>query len=218
MSLPLKVIKIDTQQEVLEPYILRIGGWTEERYFKEAPETGFVEFEDGEIIMHSPVNIKHQKIVHFLTFLLTGYVSKHDLGMVLNGPAVVRLRANLDYEPDIFFISKDQLEQLKGEYFLGAPALIIEVLSSVSRNHDLKTKAVNYRRYGVPEYWAIDPEYSILYQHTLPKALRGPYSIKTYKEGKLASKIIAGFWIEVSWLWQEPLPRELSCLEEILPP
>jgi hypothetical protein len=48
MGLPLKVVSSEGAESV-EPYLLRVGGWTEERYFAEAPETRLVEFEDGEI-------------------------------------------------------------------------------------------------------------------------------------------------------------------------
>jgi len=28
--------------------------------------------------------------------------------------------------------------------------------------------------------------------------------------------VLPGFWIEVAWLWQEPLPSTLACLRQIL--
>lgn len=215
MSLPLKVITVDGE-EMFEPYLLRAGDWTEERYFHEAPETRIVEFEDGEIIMHSPVNTRHQRVVRFLTFLLGGYVRSRSLGEVLNGPAVVRLRQNLDYEPDIFFIAHEQLDQLGDEYFSGAPALVIEVISRGSRNYDLKTKAANYREHSVKEYWAIDPDEKVIYRHLLPDHSHDPYLVSRHIVGRLESKVLSGFWLEVGWLWQEPLPAELTCLQQIL--
>ena len=62
--------------EVAHPYEVRLPGWTEDRYFAEAPEEGFHEFKDGELVVHSPVSIEHQEIVGFLTFLLEGVVSR----------------------------------------------------------------------------------------------------------------------------------------------
>jgi len=215
MGLPLKVIKPDGE-EPCEPYLLRAGGWTEDRYFKEAPETQIVEFEDEEIIMHSPASMRHQDITGFLIFLLRGYVRFQDMGRALNGPAVVRLRPGLDLEPDIFFIAKGQLDRLGDQYFSGAPALVIEVISTGSRNHDLKTKAAHYREHGVKEYWAIDAEQRTLYRHLLPDRPHDPYRVSKHTEGRLESRAIAGFWIEVGWFWQEPLPAELECLQQIL--
>ncbi len=215
MGLPLKVVKKNRKKE-LEPYLLFIGDWTEERYFDEAPETGFVEFADGEVIMHAPVTIRHQRLVGFLTFLLTGFVQKYNLGVVLNGPAGVRLRPDLDYEPDVFFIPADQLPQLEKTYFAGSPALIVEVISPATRNYDLQIKAANYRKDNVSEYWVVNPDKKILHLHTLPSNPLDTYHVEQHQDGRLESKILSGFWIDVAWLWQENLPSELSCLEQIL--
>lgn len=215
MSLPVKVI---TQggEELEESYLLRIGGWTEERYFEEALETRIVEFEDGELIMHSPASIRHQQLVRFLTFLLGGYVRSRHMGEVINGPAVVQLRPGLDYEPDIFFVTTGQLRHLGEVYFSGAPTLIIEVLSQGSRNHDLRIKASHYGEYGVQEYWAVDPQGETVYQHLLPAVSSTAYQVVRHTEGRLMSQAVAGFWIDVSWLWATLLPEELACLEQIL--
>lgn len=217
MAIALKVMTADGE-EMSQPYLVRIGGWTEERYFREAPETRFVEFEDGEVIVHSPASPRHQRLALFLSMLLQGFVRSRDLGEVLNGPAVVRLRPGLNYEPDIFFIRRDQLGGIGEEYFAGSPSLIVEVVSQGTRNHDLRTKASAYRGHGVPEYWVIDPERRILFQHLLPAEEQGPYRIHEHISGRLDSRAIPGFWLDVSWLWEDPLPNELACLSRILTP
>lgn len=215
MSWTVKVVTLDGE-EFCGPYLLRLVGWTEEQYFQEAPESQIVEFEDGDLIMPSPVNVRHQRLVGFLSFLLRGHVESHNLGEVLNGPGVVRLRPGLDYEPDIFVVAATQQGQVGEQYFSGAPALAVEVLSPSTRRRDLRTKAASYRVHNVPEYWAVDPERRTLYQHRLPEGQAEPYLIVPYTAGRLDSQSIAGFWLDVDWLWQEPLPRHLECLEQIL--
>ncbi|GIX46141.1 MAG: hypothetical protein KatS3mg131_0352 [Candidatus Tectimicrobiota bacterium] len=215
MALAIKVVT-DTGEELREPYLLRIGGWTEERYFAEAPETRLAEFEDGDLIVPSPANIRHQDLVRFLTFLLCGFLSARGLGKVFNGPAVVRLRPGLDYEPDIFVVLREHLHRLEAQYFSGAPDLVVEVISPGGRNYDLRTKAQHYRTHGVPEYWAVDPEACELYQHLLPADPAAPYACRVYASGRLASAVLPGFWLEVSWLWQEPLPAEKPLLDRLL--
>lgn len=215
MSMAVKLIGPESE-ETLQAFLLRIPGWTEERYFDEAPEMWFVEFEDGELIMHSPVNVREQETVGFLSLLLRGFVRRRQLGTVLNGPAVVRLRPGLNYEPDIFLVPTEQFDRLEKQRFSGIPLLVVEVISPRTRHHDLETKATNYRKHDVPEYWAIDPERTVLHQHVLPENPSAPYLVTIHTHGRIQSRAIPGFWIDVGWLWQEPLPDELSCLEQIL--
>jgi Uma2 family endonuclease len=203
-------------EEICHSYLPRIGGWTEERYFSEAPESQIVEFEDGDLIVSSPVSIRHQKLVRFLTFLLRGYVGSKRWGRVFNGPAVVRLRADLDYKPDIFVVLQEHLHQLEEQYFSGAPELIVEVMSPSGRNYDLRTKADNYYQHGVREYWAVDPAANLLYHHTLSPDRLTPYRVRQYTWGRLESPMLSGFWLEVSWLWAHPLPVEKPLLDRLL--
>jgi Uma2 family endonuclease len=42
------------------------------------------------------------------------------------------------------------------------------------------------------------------------------YHVRTLAAGRLDSAVVAGFWIDVAWLWQEPLPPALGCLRQIL--
>lgn len=215
MAITLKVM-LEDGTEMSQPYLVRMGGWTEDRYFQEAPETRFVEFEDGEVIVHSPVGTKHQELTLFLSILLQGFVRSRKLGKVLNGPAVVRLRPGLNYEPDIFFIPRDRLDRIAEEYFAGAPGLIVEVISRGTRNHDLKAKASAYREHGVPEYWVVDPERKVLFQHLRPSEPLGPYLVREHALGRLESQAIPKFWLDISWLWQDPVPDEIGCLSQIL--
>jgi Uma2 family endonuclease len=215
VTLTLKILMADGD-EISAPYLVRIGGWAEEQYFREASETRIVEFEDGEVIVHSPAGIRHQLLTAFLAMLLRGYVRSRRLGEILGGPAVVRLRPGLNYEPDIFFVPLDKLSAMEEEYFAGAPALIVEVISRGTRTHDLKTKASAYQEHGVREYWAVDPERQTLTRHLLPPQGPRAYRVSEHSQSRLESEAIRGFWLNVSWLWQDPLPEELRCLQQIL--
>lgn len=215
MSLALRVVDADGQ-EPPEPYLVRLGGWSEERYLAEAPEDRVVEFEEGEIIVPSPATARHQQLVRFLTFLLAGYARTRQRGEVLNGPAVVRLGPGLYYEPDIFFIRQDMLPYLEEKYFAGAPALVVEITSASTRNRDLKEKAAVYAQYGVEEYWVVETQAGALYQHVQTPGGTSGYRRQEYRQGKMLSQSLPGFWLDVSWLWQEPLPPELPCLQEIM--
>ncbi len=44
------------------------------------------------------------------------------------------------------------------EKIVGGPDLVVEVVSRGSRRMDTETKKADYERFGVREYWLIDPE------------------------------------------------------------
>jgi Uma2 family endonuclease len=215
MTLPLSVRDAEGQ-EYWGPYILYLSDWTEERYFAEAPEMWITEFVDGEMIVHSPASVRHQQVTAFLIKLLGVYVDSKELGTVLQGPAVARLRPDLNYEPDIFYVPTERLHQLEEQRFSGAPNLVVEVLSDSTRSYDLGVKASNYRRNEVPEYWAVDTANRVLLRHLLPSEPQAPYLVSQLSSGRLDSQEIPGFWIDVSWLWAEPLPSSFVCLKELV--
>ena len=214
----LRVIDEETGAGVSDAYEVRLPGWTEERFLAEAPEQGFHELRNGELIVHSPVNVRHQRIVRFLTTLLSVFTSRRSLGEVLNGPGVFRVHEGLLREPDVFFVSKGRLSSVREQY-VGAADFIIEVVSEGGRRRDLAEKADEYASAGVGEYWVVDPGAREVAAHRLV-TLEGPasgarYAVETVSEGRLESSAAPGFWIEVGWLWRRPLPAEYDCLREI---
>ena len=193
----------ELKQPVQGPWLVRVSGWTMERYLAEAPEMQFCEFERGDLIMHSPVKVRHQKTVRFVTFLLTHHCSSKNVGEVMNGPAALRVFEDVAREPDIFVIPPDRVPGMGELPVVAVPSLIIEVASPSTRQLDLKVKADEYRELGVAEYWAVDTERKELTTH---------WPAKVMKSGILESFALPGFKIKVDWLWQDPLPPEVDCL------
>jgi Uma2 family endonuclease len=208
----MKLDVIDEMRNIVsEPYLLRLPGWNWERYIKEAPEMRFCEYENGDLIMHSPVGADHQRIVRFLTYLLQTYCRKQKSGEVLNGPAVIKVDAEIAREPDIFVLGPEE-SPASGLPLLVVPPLIVEVSSPSTLRLDLETKSAEYSTLGVGEYWVVDRDSRTLHWHFLEKAT---YQVQEYRTGKLSSRALKGFWIEVEWLWQDPLPSEVDCLQEM---
>jgi len=70
----MKLLVVDERKELLrEPYVVRLGGWTLDRYLAEAPESQRWEYVRGEVVMYSPATAEHQDLVRFLLRLLDGY-------------------------------------------------------------------------------------------------------------------------------------------------
>lgn len=61
-------------------------------------------------------------------------------------------------QPDLLFISQTRRPELIQDRIKGAPDLIVEILSPTSSDRDVNQNRKLYARYGVPEYWIIDPD------------------------------------------------------------
>ncbi|HYZ07266.1 MAG TPA: hypothetical protein VE709_01470 [Pseudonocardiaceae bacterium] len=42
------------------------------------------------------------------------------------------------------------------------------------------------------------------------------YRTERRSGGRIESTVLPGFWIDVDWLWQEPLPSTVRCLRALL--
>ena len=209
----LAVVDEERREKICEPYVLRLWGWTLERYLKDAPENLFCEFVRGEFIMYSPASAEHQDLVGFLQWLLKGYCEAKGCGKVLTGPAAIRILPDVVREPDISVFPPEEAPKVKGTPIEAKPSLVVEITSPWTRAIDLKEKALDYEQAKIPEYWVVDREEGKVLAHTLTQE---GYKVKALKEGRLESKALPGFWIEVGWLFQEPLPQAPPCLRKIL--
>ena len=208
----LTVLDSRTRTAISE-YLVRLPGWTLEAYLERAPESAFWEFARGEVIVHSPVRAEHQDLTRFLTFVLHGYCLKHGCGYVYNGPAAVQVLPDVVREPDVFVVRPEDRSRVKGVPVRVRPMLVVEVVSPSTRSLDLVEKAHDYALAGIPEYWAVDRERRAFHAFTLEG---GRYRETVLCQGRFVSTALPGFWLQVEWLWQDPLPSEWETLERIL--
>ena len=95
----------------------------------------------------------------------------------------------------------------------GPADFVIEIASEGDPRLDMREKLPRYREAGLPEIWLIDPFTKRL--HVEWKTDAG-YQTLDLASGRHEARMVPGFWIEVDWLWQEPLPSTLACLRAIL--
>jgi Uma2 family endonuclease len=113
---------------------------------------------DGELFVTPSPFRAHQQVVTNLTYYLVDFVKKADLGWVYAAPFDVVFSHTSVVEPDILYVSKSRAEVLTEKNIQGAPDLVVEVLSPGTLEADRTFKLKLYARYGVQEYWIIDPE------------------------------------------------------------
>ena len=132
---------------------------------------------------------------------------------VRTSPTTVRLSVDQGPEPDVFFVSKTRLRMVGEKYVDGPPDLCVEVISKTSRRRDRGRKSVLYADHGVREYWIIDP---LLNTVEFFENQNGAWkSISPDAQGRLHSRVLAGFWLKPEWL-QGELPPVLPLMQEML--
>ena len=77
-------------------------------------------------------------------------------GLMFVSPMDVILSDDTILQPDLLYIAKDR-RGIVGERVMGAPDLVIEILSPGSDKRDRTEKLDLYTKYGVAEYWIVSP-------------------------------------------------------------
>ena len=173
------------------------------------------EWVDGEIIMVPPASERHQNIIGFLVNLLRPYVESKNLGEVLLAPFQMKLGTDSPgREPDLLYVASAHLDRLKDTYLDGPADMVIEIISKESINRDRGEKFVEYEAAGVSEYWLIDPIRKQAEFYRLGED-KHYHPVLPDDAGIYHSEAVAGFWLRVSWLWQEPLPPVLKVWREL---
>jgi Uma2 family endonuclease len=114
---------------------------------------------DGEHYVTASPNRKHQAIAGNLHGLLWTYLRQHQIGRLFFAPFDVVFSDFDVVEPDLLFVSKArQADVLTAKHVRGAPDLVVEIGSPSTRQRDETIKRRLYERFGVQEYWVVDPD------------------------------------------------------------
>lgn len=115
------------------------------------------ELYDGEAIVVPAPNWRHQRIVSNVLELLREYERRVGGGVVI-APFDVVLSEYDVLQPDVVYFNAEKralLDPSDAAYL--APDLAVEVLSRSTERRDRGRKMELLARYGLPEYWLIDP-------------------------------------------------------------
>lgn len=117
---------------------------------------------NGEHIVTPAPSTLHQEISTIIFKHLVNYIDKKKLGKIFTAPTDVKFSSYDGYQPDLIYISNDQIEIITENFIAGPPRLIIEITSKDSAKDDYGWKKDLAERYGVEEYWIIDTTYKII--------------------------------------------------------
>lgn len=129
--------------------------------FAQLPESNqFIELIEGEIIVSPTPVDQHQDNAGdiYVEFKLIARQFP-ERGRAKISPLEIHFDDENILEPDVFWISSTNKTCVLGDdgYWYGAPDLVVEVLSPSTARRDRQKKRDLYEKFGVREYWIVDP-------------------------------------------------------------
>lgn len=164
--------------------------------YAKLPEGSLYQLIDGELIMSPAPNLYHQMILNNILQELNKFNAVKKSGKIFPSPVDVYFEEYETYQPDIVFVAKERSHILKETKIEGSPDLVVEILSESSAYYDLKHKKNIYEKYGVKEYWIVDPiDKSVeIYENKKNK-----FELYSHKKlnGLVKSKLLGGLSFDI---------------------
>lgn len=163
-----------------------------------------LEYIDGIVYMSPSPSTKHQRISGRLYVKLFNFLEGRECE-VFSAPYDVQLHSE-EVEgdrvviPDISVIcDKTGIEDNK---YVGIPTLIMEIVSPSNQSNDLVVKLNLYMKYGVKEYWIVNPIINTVQIYSLNDDGLYDQLDVVKNSGSIASSIFTGFTVDVEELFK----------------
>jgi Uma2 family endonuclease len=118
---------------------------------------------DGEHYVTPSPNLTHQRLLGNFHWLLRGYLESNQAGEIFMAPLDVVFSHFDVVEPDLLYVSRERGRTILTEkHVRGTPELVIEIGSPSTRRRDETIKRRLYERFGVDEYWLVDPAQDVV--------------------------------------------------------
>ena len=158
---------------------------------------------DGVHYVSPSATIGHQRIVGEIFYCLRCHLAEAGTGEVFISPLDVVLSEYDVLEPDVIYLTAEQVSAQTQKHLHGAPALAIEVLSPSSRRMDRERKRRVYERFGVLEYWVVDPDAASV--HVYRRGEHDPFPSATeltrQRSDVLTTTLLPGFALDLAALF-----------------
>ena len=153
-------------------------------------------------------NTKHHDVSDNTGDLVKAVIQPGRLGRIYRAPFALRLSETNTVEPDLLYVSAARRGIITDRGCEGIPDLVVEILSPSNSAHDLAVKRELYARYGIPEYWIMDPFQETVQALTEPVVNNdvGEYTVEAlYQSGDtLTTDRIPGLAIAVADIFAAP--------------
>ncbi len=166
---------------------------TYEEYYK-INDVKQYEVIEGELTVVPAPSFKHQNISGNIHIILSSFVKKNNLGVIVTAPIDVILDKTNIVQPDLVFVSKENISIINEDKgVMGTPDFVIEIISKGSKYTDTYRKKDLYEKFGIKEYWLIDPFSQSIEVFTLDE--NNKYDL--YSEGFIEDSIKSFVFLEL---------------------
>ena len=167
-----------------------------------------VELINGKVYKLSPApNRQHQDISRHISTPLDIYL-KDKACKIYYAPFDVRLPQKAVDDRSIFTVLQPDicvvcdLAKLDKRGCIGAPDIVVEILSPGNNTKELKNKYEIYEEAGVKEYWVVSPAYQMVTIYLLKDGKF--HGIKSYSPGELIiSALLPGFFLDLTAVFKD---------------
>lgn len=165
------------------------------------PDSSIYELHDGQIIKMPTPTPKHQLFSTNLVTEINIFIRPQKLGRVIAAPMDTVFTPNDVLQPDILFLSTDNLHLIGDKKIEGAPDLVVEILSPSNHAKEMAYKKMIYELAGVREYWLVNLENQTITQYeNIEKEFVKRQVLQ--KTDILQAIVLQGFQINVAHLFE----------------
>jgi Uma2 family endonuclease len=164
------------------------------------PEDGKIhEIIDGEHYKTPAPETYHQTLSGRIQFQLYEQIQERESGVVFTAPTDVQLSDIDVVQPDLLVILAARKSIILPSKVIGAPDLVIEIISESTGRKDRELKLGLYQKAGVPEYWLVDPKSQQITVYRLKKS--GRYESAGSFHDEVCYQAIEGVTVDLSRVW-----------------
>ena len=173
------------------------GAWGYEEYSLIPTDGRRHEILGGCHVVSPSPSIYHQLLSGRIQYQLYSQIAVPMRGLILSAPVDVQLSEHDIVQPDLVVILERNAQIVTHSKVLGAPDLLVEILSPSSVSNDRELKRHLYERTGVSEHWIVDPDVKTVSQLVL---VGGKYESREHG-AELRPTILEGVTVRLNEVW-----------------
>ncbi len=183
--------------------------------FLEMNSGRWMELVNGVVVEKPMIQLEHEYCSEWLHRMIGDYVEEQGLGRFLTSRVMVKTDTFGGRMPDLLFVRQDRLAIVEKKAIVGAPDLVIEIVSPNDRPSDLRALEADYFGLGVPELVFIH-----LRKQEIRLLRRGEegYAQTIITEGPVTFQTLPDLTLQAEWILREPRPGVRATLNALLPP